>query len=323
MKRMLQSSYGVDAVREIKVNGKEGFSDGVYHYFTILMTNKEIIHMEQATLAHFLLEMGYEQTACPIQNNYGEWITRHNDHHYIVYRVLALQTTSVLNHGQELAMFHDRNTAYRFQPQAISSYGQWKSLWIQKLDAFEHTIKEEAVQYSTSFYRKLMNIMPYIIGLSENAIQYMQESEAEMRHDESDQGTIVFYRYNYNLTKEIIWADDLVYDHPARDLAEQIRAYFLQTDLDVRYVQEFIRDYTAVRPLTIFTIRLLYARLIFPIHLFDMMEREISKDEDVVSADSFIQMLQQQKNYEDKLRQFHEIIEVDIHRLQIPVLQWL
>src|SRR5690625_7933125 len=72
-----------------------------------------------------------------------------------------------------------------------------------------------------------MNHLPYIIGVSENAIQYMQESEQERRYRDCDRGTIAFQRYQDQLLRQTIWSTDLVYDHPTRDIAEYISTKLL------------------------------------------------------------------------------------------------
>src|SRR5699024_2140553 len=92
---------------------------------------------------------------------------------------------------------------------------------------FESYIHQEAKKHPHAYYQYVMDILPYIIGISENAIQYIAESEIDTRFHDADQGTITFQRYQGNLNAPIIWASDLVYDHPTRDLAEYIRFKYL------------------------------------------------------------------------------------------------
>ncbi|MGM8211965.1 hypothetical protein ACLIBH_04115 [Virgibacillus sp. W0430] len=323
MKQLLQSFYAVHEPIHTEVDGQKGYTDGEYLYFTMPMKNKETIHMEQAAIAHFLLENGYHYVACPIQNIHEEWFTEYEGKPYIIYRVKALQSELPQSHGGQLASFHLENSVYRFQPQLLSSYGLWTALWGKKIDTLEKIVLDRIKHDCTAFNVKLRDILPYIIGLCENAIQYAQESEKEKRHNESDQGTITFYRYNNNINHSIIWAHDLIYDHPARDLAEQIRKDFLQEHFHLDNVYTFIQDYEAVRRLSIFSIRLLYARLIFPIHLFDCIEKVIENPGNDLFEKEFYSILNEQQKYEQKLGQFYNTLEIDTQRLQIPMLQWL
>src|SRR5699024_5628412 len=98
-------------------------------------------------------------------------------------------------------------------------YGKWKQLWIDKLTSIEHSVFDEAQKYLNSYYDAVIDSLPYIIGISENAIQYLNETYYESNFDESDQGTITFLRYTDHLLQPIIWVNDLSYDHPTRDIA--------------------------------------------------------------------------------------------------------
>src|SRR5699024_12803798 len=56
--------------------------------------------------------------------------------------------------------------------------------------------------------------------------------------------SITFQRYQGNLSAPIIWASDLVYDHPTRDLAEYIRLKFLlNEDGNKEEIIIFMEDY--------------------------------------------------------------------------------
>lgn len=127
-----------------------------------------------------------------------------------------------------------------------------------------------------------MDFMPYLSGISENAIQYMQESEYESRFHETDQGTITFRRYHGQFSRHHLWLTDFAYDHPARDLAEFIRNQLLQTEDPMDGIQAFLEDYQQVRPLSVFSWRLLYARLLFPIHFFFLMSWNVDSREDLI-----------------------------------------
>src|SRR5690625_2214043 len=187
------------------------------------------------------------------------------------------------SHGELLADFHQKHTAYGYEPENISSYGQWKQLWINKLMLFEKQIVQEAkLKTNSNYYRLLMDILPYIIGISENAIQYMQETMEDGRYHERSEGTIAFRRYHHNLLEPIIWPHDLVYDHPTRAIAAFIRATLLSSSgQSEAAVISFMNAYQSIRPLSIFSWRILYARLIFPIPIFALLQKSfIIQDDD-------------------------------------------
>ncbi|MFP3360225.1 hypothetical protein R0K17_23205, partial [Planococcus sp. SIMBA_143] len=78
-----------------------------------------------------------------------------------------------------------------------------------------------------------------------------------------------------NLQKSVIWLDDFVFDHPVRDLAEYTRGMLL-SDAPSEEIVQFLHDYQSERPLSIFSWRLLYARLLYPVHFFDHVDSVMS-----------------------------------------------
>ncbi|MEC5424926.1 hypothetical protein QGM71_15675 [Virgibacillus sp. C22-A2] len=322
LKTMLATYYAIHDGKELVVNGRDGYKYDGYLYFIILMENKEIIYMEQAALAYYLVEKGYPQMAIPIRNINNEWFTIYEGNNYMVIQVQQVKQVNEDTNGKLLADFHQIGTLYNFEPQAISSYGQWKQLWIDKLTAFENKIVEEARENPSDYYRLVMDTLPYLIGISENAIQYIQESERDTRYDGTDQGTIAFKRYTTNLEKPVIWTHDLVYDHPARDIAEYIR-FMMLTRENHDAVVSFMNSYQSVRPLSVFSWRLLYARLVFPIHLFDQIDNGFANPDLEVSYIRLQELLEKQTHYEGKLRNFFEHAGVDRESHRIPVLHWL
>lgn len=325
MENLLVNDYAIQIREKITIDGKEGFKDAEYIYFTILARNKEAIHMEQAVLAYYLTENGYTYTALPIQNIKGQWFTVKEEGTYIVVKVKQLQENPPDTHGRLLAGFHQMHTAYSYEPEAVSSYGQWKQLWIDKLSVFESRVIQEAKQRENNrYYRLLMDVLPYVIGISENAIQYMQETLEDDRYHEADQGTITFRRYNNNVISPVIWPDDLVYDHPVRDIAEFVRTRLFTSDEQSKAeIAAFLHEYQTVRPLSVFSWRLLYARLLFPIPIFDLLERSFYLQHDAEHYREMDDLLEKQAVYEQNLASFFHTVNVNHEALDIPVLHWL
>lgn len=326
MKNLLAAEYGIDVRNQVHLLGKEGFQDAECLYFIIPSNNREVIHMEQAALAYYLAENNYHHVAYPIPTANGRWFVHdENEHTYMVVKVDQLQEINPReSHGKKVALFHQIGTAYRYEPQEISSYGQWKALWINKITQFEQRLLKEAKANSNQYYRLVMDMLPYLIGISENAIQYIQESEADPRFHEIDQGTIVFQRYRKNLLESVIWGNQLAYDHPSRDIAEFIRHAFLTSNFDGwDIVKPFMSDYQEIRPLSVFSWRLIYARLLYPIHLFDCLQRGFVYQDYDRSYEELKELLNKQVYYENYLGQFFHRLQVDYKNLDIPVVHWL
>lgn len=322
METMLSTHYNIQANEKVVLAGRDGYKQDEYVYFTISSDNREIIHMEQAALAYYLLENNYQHTAIPVANVNGDWFTEFDNRTYMVLMAQQLNHTKRGSGGLALASFHTLGSFYSFEPQQVSSYGQWKTLWIEKLEAYEKHIPIAAKETPNDFFRLVMDTLPYLIGLSENAIQYLQESERESRFDETDQGTICFNRYSDNLQKSILWLDDIVFDHPVRDLAEYVRSLLL-SNTPLEEVIAFLRDYQTERPLSIFSWRLLYARLLYPVHFFDHFDTVMRGKPLEDAYLEFSSLLTIQEEYQKNLREFYNWVGLDYTSLQIPVLHWL
>jgi spore coat protein YutH len=324
MENLLINHYDIHFNEKVTVDGKEGFKNDEYTYFTTLSQNREAIHMEQAALAYYLAENGYTHLAYPIKNIDGHWFTEHEKQKYIVLRVNNLHSSPRSDQGRQLAEFHNIGTVYHYEPETISSYGRWKTLWINKLTAFEQQITSSAKTKKNDYFRLLMDVLPYFTGIGENAIQYIQETMTDTRYNENDRGTIAFRRFRQHLQKPVIWTDDLVYDHPMRDTAEYIRMQLFKEKAQAEIeISSFMQQYQSIRPLSVFSWRLLYARLLFPIPFFDLVERSLLEANEEAHYAELLDLLDRQAIFERNAGAFFRFAGVDHERLDIPVLHWL
>lgn len=321
MKKMLRDNYAIDVYGEQDYDGKTGFLSNNCVYFTIPIQYKKEIYMEQAVLAHYLMNNGVKHMAYPIPNTSGEWLTSFHDEQILVLKVDHFNDERQSNHGKHLAQFHAKMLDYDYHPQNISSYGQWQSLWTNKLETFEQMIQEKAEEHPHDFYRLLMDHLPYLIGMSENAIQYIQETTFEFRYHRGDQSTITFYRYENQIMKPVIWMDDIVHDHPARDIAEFIRNQFLSRNQGrMNVIETFLDDYTSILDLSPFAWRSIYARLLFPVHLFDLIQKAWDHAHLDLYVPTLAKILQQQTLYE---RQIDALFSNRLSTIDVPRIKWL
>ncbi|WP_249871350.1 hypothetical protein [Oceanobacillus saliphilus] len=318
MEEMLNIHYHIQVEDKLFLGNKEGYRHGDTIYFTISGTNRETILMEQAALSYYLNENIPESLALPIKNVDGEWYTTYADDFWMVLKLPTLTRNHEDSTGIRLAKIHQIGAQFRYEPKTISSYGKWKELWIEKITTFENAIEKQAYETPSDYYRTLMDFLPYLIGVSENAIQYLQESEREKRILATDQGTTTFIRFEAFSEQSIIWTDQLIYDHPSRDIAEYIRHSFLKNDSSKKMIR-FLNDYQKLCPLSIFGWRLVYARLLFPIHVYDLIEHGFTHP-DVAKLKRMITL---QADYEKQLGSFYKTVGVDSESWGIPVLHWL
>ncbi|MCT2535884.1 hypothetical protein NC661_08180 [Aquibacillus koreensis] len=311
--------------QKVTVNGYEGYKNGNDFYIIIPNPNNALLHQEQKLVSTYLIANGFENIASPIFNQQNNIITHLHEKEYVVCKGNIKKYSSQMSHPQLLASFHDTGTRYPYAPNYISSYGQWKTLWENKLDTFEQLYQQKMQERPVSHFQRLfLDSFPYLIGLSENAIQYLQETETDQRFHEGDQASITFQRYTNQVQKDLIWSHELTYDHPTRDICEHIRPLMSSDEgHSITRIKTFLNEYEQVRPLSIFGWRLLYSRLLFPIHLFDYLEVGLSTGNDEQIYESFEKALINQRNYQEKLSYFFEEMGIHPRQKAIPEIQWL
>ena len=146
----------------------------------------------------------------------------------------------------------------------------WALLWIRKIDYLEYHHEHNYQKYpllSASF--------DYFIGLSENAISYLNNTIKNMSPDSSDIGVI---------SHDIINIDDTIYslynplniiiDHKARDLAEYIKNSFFNDNFSIF---EELDEYFRYNYFSFYGMNLLVARILYPSFYFDRYDEIVNE----------------------------------------------
>lgn len=326
MKNELMHRYNVSLGESVQVEDHQGFiSNGGYYiaYDTEHQTDDYLF--EQRSLLEYISAQSAIPVAVPITSVDGQirvtiddriislcLLSTSNNHHYT-------------NQSSFLLDLHQIGINYPYEPIHASSYGKWRKLWINKTNGIERLYEPQSkVRPATSFQRLFIETLPYTIGLCENALQYLEESEKDWRYHNQDRPTLTYNRIESDSYKKVIFPNDITMDHSTRDLAEHIRGIFInQGTSGFQEVKSFLDAYEAKSPLSIFSWRLLFARLLFPIHILDEIEScMLNQDTGLTGARNLHQLLKNQQEYEQCLKRFHKEIEFDCKRYNVPVLDW-
>src|SRR5690606_15321400 len=118
-----------------------------------------------------------------------------------------------------------------------------------------------------------------------------------------------------------------VFDHYTRDLAEFIRDQYASGEKGQNgQIVHFLKEYERLSPLSPFSWRLLYARLLFPLHFIECIEgyymtgSEHKKEQQLKRLEV---MLNHSSDHEHFLATFLSSVGVDEKRLTIPNIGWL
>lgn len=333
LQKLLENQYGVKADEFVKLDRYEALAgNGWYYLISKAGVREETEINELVQIAEHLRNYGDYHVPIFLPSKDGSLITTWEQEKYCV---LANRRTEDKPErrrlGRKLAKFHERGRRVPFQIQRSSRIGQWKDLWEKRLEQMEKAWNGLLFQTpEDEFERMFIESFPYYLGLTENAIQYLVDTEIDDQPLETDSGTVCHERFS-----NTCWGDhcliknpfDWVFDHRSRDLAEWTRdRYFrnIQTyDLELK---QFFQDYQSISPLSGFSWRLLYSRLLFPLHYFECIENYYitrSEQEKKGLEEKLDKILRQSPEYERFLVNFYQITGAPVRRLNLPQPEWL
>src|SRR5699024_9561366 len=86
---------------------------------------------------------------------------------------------------------------------------------------------------------------------------------------------------------------------------------------------QFMNDYTSVESLSLFGFRLVYARLLFPLHIFDLIGDLMDCEDKTEQYKRFLEVINKKNDYERNLKTLFEAIVHDNKSFDLPMVQWL
>jgi spore coat protein YutH len=330
--KLLKKNYEIDASESMQIGGFPCCKKENQRYLLVPVGNmddEELTELEQ--LANHLKKKG-DQAVCTIlytkdKNRLLKW----ESGQYCVLTSHDTQNRTNSKFGRKLAKFHFRGRSISFPVKKISRVGQWKVLWEKRLDQMEKVWNSMLFQQPESdFDRLFIESFSYYMAIGENAIQYLVDTELDDEPKAIDNGTVCHTHFSsQSWGEESIVRNpfDWVFDHCSRDLAEWTRERYLhhfrtyQPD-----VTQFFADYQSVEPLSSFAWRLLYARILFPLHYVECIEDYYSagsEQEKHLLLERLQRYLQQSNEHEKFLKQFFQLLEVPVRQYAIPEIDWL
>jgi spore coat protein YutH len=332
LQKLLETHYGVRAEEQFKLDQYDVLRGNGWLYFIAATQNREEADItELSSIAEHLRKFGDQSVPMFLPTKESKYIVTWEQNKYCVLANRQLeQQQRKTKMGRKLAKFHERGRRVPFQIQRSSRIGQWKVIWEKRLEQMEKEWNRLLFQTPEDEFEKMfVESFPYYMGLTENAIQYLVDTEIDDNPLETDSGTVCHHRF----TKET-WSGHYiknpfqwVFDHRSRDLAEWTRERYHRNNqtYDVE-VKQFFDEYQSIVPLSPFSWRLLYARLVFPLHYFECVENYYitrSEQEKKLLEEQLAKILRQSTEYERFLAGFLQVSGAPIKRLNLPQLEWL
>ena len=180
----------------------------------------------------------------------------------------------------------------------------WAKLWSNKIDYLEYHHEQNYQKYPL-----LTESFNYFIGLSENAISYLNNTIENMKPEQSDIGVT---------SHDIIDIDDTTYslynplniiiDHPARDLAEYIKISFFKDNFSIF---EELDEYFKHNYFSFYGINLLIARILYPSFYFDKYDDIVNNKANESSILKITSRINEYEKYlQDIFSYFHKYYNI-------------
>lgn len=185
----------------------------------------------------------------------------------------------------------------------------WVTLWSAKIDYFEYQISQIGKKYPL-----VCDHLGYYIGLAENAISYAKNTFKDVKPTSYDTFSISHKRIRAEDTMFDLYNPlSYIIDYQVRDLAEYIKTKFFNGE-DIWFeIEEYFKNYN----LSIYSRRLLYARLLFPSYFFDVYESIV---EGKITEADILSITSKTEEYEDFLIDLYIYINKDN---LMPQIEWL
>ena len=229
-------------------------------------------------------------------------VTIINNIPYILYKVY-------INKDKEISLLELTYLSnYNFEYNDILTRDNWNVLWGKKIDYLEYQINQTGKKHPI-----LVDSFSYFVGLAENAISYVKNTTIETKKEQTDIGVISHRKIKQCNKLNCIYDPlNIVIDHKSRDLAEYIKLSFFNNnknifnELDIYFSNHYF---------SLYGIRILFARILYPSFYFDMYEEiilEKRNESDVLDITNKITEYEEYLKYIFiYLKKFYNIPEID------------
>jgi len=328
---ILEKVYGIKSGEYLRLESYEAVRGNGFYYF---LANPGAKDEEEAAelqkIAAHLSAYGDRNVPAVLPTQSGSIIGQWEGRKFCLMACGTIESRKDVKLGRKLAKFHERGKMVPFKVEKAARIGQWKQLWETRLDQMERVWSERIFQPpADEFERLFVESFPYYAGLGENAIQYLVDTEIDGEPQEPDSGTVCHERFSGNAWgRQYVIKNpmDWVFDHRSRDLADLARyKYFRNRGTYGTEIPQFFAEYGEVARLSPFSWRLLYARLLFPLHYLETIESYYNtarESEQKMLEDQLADILKHSGDFEKFAAGFLSLAEPAI-QTALPKPEWL
>ena len=331
MKKIINEEYGIKILEMTKLGQYESFRLHQSQFLIVPVTH--IVEDELYELYHlsqFMIEKREPYIASIVLTKNNRLFFEKDQAKYAIIKCSSYTEGRFHQIGRDLARFHQKGRTYPYQVTKIQRIGQWKFLWEKRIDQLESFWHGRVFsQPLTQFEKMFVESFPYYLGMAENSIQYLVDTELDEDPQPIDSGTVCHHRFHsatWNSSQCIKLPTEWVFDHGSRDIAEYLRHLFLEEKEEInKNGFSFLDDYNRTTPLSVFSWRLIYSRLLFPVHYFECVENYYlsAEDKKTVFEEELNRILQESGQYESFLKGYSRMLSINTRRIELPAVEWL
>lgn len=250
-----------------------------------------------------IMNEGYLFFFIIIPNKYGQFITYFDNKPYVL-----LKLSNIVN--SQINIFDIRTDLF-----IKTSYGNnhfdkatWQKLWENKIDYFEDLFSKKVNQFYR--YYPLFN---YFIGISENALLFLKESNVQEIIEKADDYVIQHRRINFfDGLYDYYDTSDVILDHSSRDISEYIKSCFLSEKWDIQLFSDYLDSHYFSK----YGLTIMYSRILFPTFFFDYFDEFLvdGNDEKIINLENKIE------DYQIFLYQISNLFNI---KYGIKTIEWI
>lgn len=305
MKETLEYYYGLDIDFLEELDGKYHFKLDNQDYFFVFY-NRSIDELKDiVNVCNEMVLKGINVNKILINRN-NSYLTKINEYDYILFAVSNINEEydifDMIKISDKLVLNNSKSSLYR---------NNWGTLWSEKVDYFEYQVRELAINKDV-----VKNSFSYYIGLAENAISYVNNTNFKYKNV-LDYRIVLSHRRVYFPNYKLNYLNPLsfIFDLEVRDIAEYLKSMFFNKNEE--YVLEELSSYLKVSRLSIYEYQMLFARLLYPTYYFDNYESVMNKN---VDEEVLVKIIKRCNDYEIFLKKAY--LEISRYA-KIDKIDWI
>lgn len=268
--------------------------------YNLLPNNRNYKELEEI----YNITRGWNNYYKIIRNKNNSIITNINNKEYVLIKVLKNYDSNITI---EDIMFLPKVPLHAYHS---IKRNNWSELLQRKIDFFiyqrEHIKKK---------YLIIDECLDYYIGMTENAISYLNTTNMSTKHYQDSNITISHRRILKDQKYELYNPLNLIIDHKARDISQYFKLLFITNQIDEK--EKLISRIITNLDFNEYDYRILMARMLYPSFFFDKYEEIVNfthKEEEIMP------IIKRIKEYEEYIKKIYEIIS---YKIKIPKVEWI